>query len=79
MYDQQTHRHPDRILNIYQPYVRPIPTGKQKAATEFGAKISASEVDGMTGVEHISWDNFNESIDLKLQVRMFKETYRYYP
>ena len=79
MYDEQNHRHPDRILNIYQPYVRPIPTGKQKAATEFGAKISASEVDGMTGVEHISWDNFNESIDLKLQVSMFKETYGYYP
>ena len=56
-----------------------FPTGKQKAATEFGAKISASEVDGMTRVEHISWDNFNESIDLKLQVRMFKETYGYYP
>ncbi len=47
--------------------MRPIPRGKDKAATEFGAKISASEVDGMSGIEHINWNNFNESTDLILQ------------
>ena len=79
MYDQKTHSVKDRIVNIYQPYVRPIPRGKDKAATEFGAKISASEVDGMSRVEHISWDNFNEATDLELQVEMFKQTYGHYP
>ena len=40
--------------------------GKDKQATEFEAKISASEVDGMSRVEHISWNQFNESTDLEL-------------
>lgn len=79
MYDQKTHQCPNRIVNIYQPYVRPIPRGKDKAGTEFGAKISASEIDGMSRVEHISWDNFNESQDLELQLKLFKQTYGHYP
>ncbi|GAB1858749.1 hypothetical protein MHTCC0001_35890 [Flavobacteriaceae bacterium MHTCC 0001] len=79
MYDQKVHQHPDRVVNIYQPYVRPIPRGKDKAGTEFGAKISASEIDGMSRVEHISWDNFNESQDLELQLELFKRTYGHYP
>ena len=79
MYDEKIHSVKDRIVNIYQPYVRPIPRGKDKAATEFGAKISASEMDGMSRVEHISWDNFNESKDLILQVDTYKKTYGLYP
>ena len=79
MYDNNTHSVANRIVNIYQPYVRPIPRGKDKQATEFGAKISASEVDGMSRVEHISWDQFNESTDLQLQVNTFKNTYGHYP
>lgn len=79
MYQEKVHSVSDRILNIYQPYVRPIPRGKDKAATEFGAKISASEVDGFSRVEHISWDQFNESKDLVLQVEMYKSTYGHYP
>ena len=79
MYDNNTHSVADRIVNIYQPYVRPIPRGKEKVKTEFGAKISASEVDGMSRVEHIGWDQFNESVDLELQVTIFKNTYGHYP
>ena len=79
MYDNKTHSVKDRIVNIYQPYVRPIPRGKDKGATEFGAKISASEVDGMSRVEHISWDNFNESVDLTLQAEIYKTTFGHYP
>ena len=79
MYDEKTHSVKDRIVNNYQPYVRPIPRGKDKAATEFGAKISASEMDGISRVEHISWDNFNESTDLTLQVDIYKNTYGHYP
>ena len=79
MYDTNTHRVADRMINSYQPYVRPIPRGKDQQATEFGAKISASEVDGMSRVEHISWDQFNESIDVQLQVNTFNNTYGHYP
>lgn len=79
MYDEKTHSVKDRIVNIYQPYVRPIPRGKDKVSTEFGAKISASEVDGFSRLEHISWDNFNEATDLELQVKLFKKTFGHYP
>jgi hypothetical protein len=79
MYDQKTHSVKDRIVNIYQPYVRPIPRGKDKVSTEFGSKISASEVDGFSRVEHISWDNFNEATDMELQVKSFKKTFGHYP
>jgi hypothetical protein len=79
MYYEKSHSVKDRIVNIYQPYVRPIPRGKDKAATEFGAKISASEMDGMSRVEHISWDNFNESTDAAIQVETYKTTYGHYP
>jgi len=79
MYHGKTHSVKDMIVNIYQPYVRQIPRGKDKAATEFGAKISASEIDGMSRVEHISWDRFNESKDLILQVEAYKVTFGHYP
>ncbi len=79
MYHEKTHSIKNIIVNIYQPYVRPIPRGKDKAATEFGAKISASEIDGMSRVEHISWNQFNESTDLVLQVETYRTTFGHYP
>ncbi|MCP4745835.1 MAG: IS5 family transposase, partial [Desulfobacteraceae bacterium] len=42
MYEQRINRIDDRIVNIYQPHVRPIKRGKAGAGTEFGAKISVS-------------------------------------
>jgi hypothetical protein len=56
---------PDRIVSISQPHIRPIVRGKAGTAVEFGAKLSASCVDGYIFIERISWDNFNESVDLK--------------
>ena len=47
--------------------------------TEFGAKISVSCFDGYVFVERISWDNYNESGDLKMQVEKYKELTGYYP
>ncbi len=79
MYDRNSNTISNRIVSIYQPYVRPIVRGKDGSQTEFGAKISASEVDGMSRVEHISWDNYNESTDLKLQAESYKNTYGQYP
>lgn len=79
MYANRTHSISNRIVNIYQPWVRPIVRGKDKAGVEFGAKISASEVDGMSRVEHIGWEAFNESMDLKLQVAAYKATFGHYP
>jgi hypothetical protein len=79
MYDERVHSVADRITNIYQPYVRPIPRGKDRVSTEFGAKISSSEADGMARAEHISWDNFNESRDMELQVGAYRKTHGRWP
>ncbi len=53
--------------------------GKAGTAVEFGAKLSASCVDGYVFLDRISWDNFNESVDLKAQVEADKEFTGYYP
>ncbi len=52
---------------------------KAGADTEFGAKISASVVDGYTFVDRISWDNFNESKDLIDQIEVYKNRFGFYP
>lgn len=79
MHDNKVNSVGNRIVNIYQPYVRPIVRGKDKAKVEFGAKISSSECGGMARVEHIGWEAFNESTDLKLQVNLYKTTYGHWP
>lgn len=42
MYGHKVHSIPNRIVSIYQPWIRPIVRGKAKAATEFGAKLDVS-------------------------------------
>lgn len=79
MYDNKTHSCPDRIVNIFQPWVRPIVRGKQKNKTEFGAKINASEVNGFCRIDKFSWDAYNESTDMEAQVENFKTVYGCYP
>jgi len=72
MHDHKSRRIDDRIVNINKPHVRLIKRGKAGADTEFGAKISAGAVDGFTFIDHISWDNFNESIGLIDQIENYK-------
>lgn len=79
MYDENKHSIADRIVSIYQPHVRPMPRGKDKAAVEFGSKQLVMLKDGYTHVHTISWDNFNEGIYLKECVEYYKEVYNCYP
>jgi hypothetical protein len=58
----------DRIVSLIQPHIRPIIRGKAGKPVEFGAKISASYFEGYVFLDRISWDNFNESRDLKSQI-----------
>jgi transposase, IS5 family len=69
----------DRIVSLNQPHIRPIVRGKAGKKVEFGAKLSASCYDGYVFLDHISWDNFNESGDLKSQVETYKNHTGYYP
>jgi len=79
MYDQRTRRIDDRIVSIHQPHVRPIKRGKSGSDTEFGAKLSLSVVDGFSLVDRLSWNNFNESLDLIGQIESYKDRFGFYP
>lgn len=79
MYDNKTHSCPERIVSIYQPWVRPIVRGKDKNKTEFGAKINVSEVNGFCRINTFKWEAYNEGGDLPAQVESFRELYGCYP
>jgi hypothetical protein len=68
-----------RIVSLTQPHIRPIVRGKAGKVVEFGAKLSASCFEGYVFLDHVNWDNFNESADLKAQVEAFKNFTGYYP
>ena len=69
----------DRIVSIYQPHLRPIVRGKAKAKVEFGAKIGASIVNGYTYVDHLSWNAYNESSDLAMQLELYQKRFGMLP
>lgn len=79
MYNTKTNRIDHRIVNIYQPYVRPIVRGKTKTNVEFGSKINISLVDGMSRINRLSWEAYNESQMLQGQVEEFREFYGHFP
>ncbi len=79
MFETKTRRVDDRIVSLSQPHVRPIKRGKAGRPTEFGAKLSLSVVNGYSFVDHLSWDNFNESQDLIQQIETYYQRFGFYP
>lgn len=57
-----------RIVSLYKPYLRPIVRGKENKPVEFGAKVHKLQVSGISFIEHISFENFNESTRLKQSI-----------
>lgn len=79
MYDSQSHRIEDRIVSIHQPYVRPIVRGKSQAKVEFGAKIHVSVIDGISFLDELSWDAFNEGSHMMEYVEKYHQRFGCYP
>ncbi len=79
LYENKKQSIDDRIVSLNQPHIRPIVRGKARKNVEFGAKLSASYFDGYVFLDQISWDNFNESGDLKTQIEAYKNYTGYYP
>lgn len=79
MYDDRVHTCKDRIVSIYQPWVRPMVTGKAFPRSQFGPKTSVSLIDGFASVHRVDWNNFNEGEDLIPQVEAYKARHGYYP
>ena len=79
LFDNNKQSIQDRIVSLTQPHIRPIVRGKAGKSVEFGAKISASCFEGYVFLDRMSWDNFNESGDLKTQVEAYHKFTGYYP
>ena len=54
-----------RIVSIDRPYIRPIVRGKENKRVEFGAKVNNIQVDGISFIEHHSFEALNEGTRLK--------------
>lgn len=79
MYEEKENRIDNRIVSREQPHIRPIVRGKTGKPVEFGGKISASVYENFVFLDHLSWDNFNESQYLKEQVEKYFEYMGCYP
>lgn len=79
IYQQQQHHFnnpnskiKDRIVSIYKPYIRPIVRGKENKSVEFGPKVHKMQIGGISLIEHVSYDAFNECKRLKTTVLKHK-------
>ena len=57
-----------RIVSVNKPYLRPIVRGKEVKPVEFGAKVHKVQVGGISFIEHLSYEAFNEGTRLKQAV-----------
>lgn len=84
MYRQQRHHFEndnpresikDRIVSISKAYVRPIVRGKEVKGVEFGAKCNNILVDGLSFIEKLSFNAFNEGTRLPHCLKMHRRLF----
>lgn len=63
----------NRIVSIHKDYLRPIVRGKEIKSVEFGAKVNKIQIDGISFIEHISFDAFNEGTRFKSSVYLSQD------
>jgi hypothetical protein len=79
MFDTNTHIVEHRIVSIHQPHVRPIVRGKAQAKVEFGSKIHVSIIDGISFLDELSWDAFNEGSHMLNYIEKYRKRFGCYP
>ena len=62
-YENRNPKH--RIVSIDKPYIRPIVRGKEVKKVEFGAKVHKLQIGGISFIEHLSFEAFNEGTRLQ--------------
>ncbi len=65
----------DRIVSLSKPYIRPIVRGKENKPVEFGAKVNKLQVDGISFIEHFSYNAFNEGTRLKEGIHLHRKLF----
>ncbi len=79
MFDDKTNKIDHRIVSIHQPHVRPIVRGKAQAKVEFGPKIHLSVINGISFLDELSWDAFNEGSHINDYVEKYSKRFGCYP
>jgi hypothetical protein len=79
MYRNKAHTVDDRIVSIHQPHVRPMVRGKTPNKVEFGSKIHISILDGITFLDEICWDAFNEGKHMMNYIESYFRRFGFYP
>ena len=79
IYRQQSNHHesgnakesiPNRIVSVSKPYIRPIVRGKETKKVEFGAKCNNILINGISFIEKLSFNAFNEGTRLEHCVKL---------
>jgi hypothetical protein len=79
MHSNRIHSVENRIVSIHQPHVRPMVRGKAGADVEFGSKIGICVHNGLTYLDRLSWESYNETEDLKTSAENYKKRNGFYP
>jgi hypothetical protein len=58
----------DRIVSLSKGYIRPFVRGKETKAVDFGAMVNKIQINGISFIEHLSFDAFNGGIHFKSSV-----------
>ena len=66
---------PNRIVSLSKPHLRPIVRGKEVKSVEFGAKVNNILVDGISFIEKLSFNAFNEGTRLIHCLKMHKRLF----
>lgn len=66
---------PNRIVSLNKPHLRPIVRGKEVKSVELGAKVNNILVDGISFIEKLSFNAFNEGTRLVHCLKMHKKLF----
>ena len=66
---------PNRIVSLIKTHLRPIVRGKKVKSVEFGAKVNNILVDGISFIEKLSFNAFNEGTRLAHCLKMHKRLF----
>jgi transposase, IS5 family len=64
-----------RIVSLAKPYIRPIVRGKETKPVEFGAKLNKLQIDGISFIEHLSYEAFNEGTRLYSCIALHRDLF----
>ena len=66
---------PNRIVSLSKPHLRPIVRGKEVKIVEFGAEVNNIWGDGISFIENLSFNAFNERTRLVHCLKMHKRLF----